>query len=46
MGSIFDMSGFGGVLALSIISTLVIGYGLTIRWIVKGKKARDQGSSA
>jgi len=37
MGSIFDLSGFGGVLALSIISILVICYGLTIRWITKGR---------
>lgn len=38
MGSIFDISGFGGVLALSIISILITCYGLTIRWIAKGKK--------
>jgi hypothetical protein len=38
MGSIFDMSGFGGALAASIISILIICYGLTLRWIAKGHK--------
>jgi hypothetical protein len=40
MGIIFDMSGFGGVLALSIISALITCYGLTIRWIAKGQKEK------
>jgi hypothetical protein len=38
MGSIFDLSGFGGALALSIISILIACYGLTIRWIAEGEK--------
>jgi hypothetical protein len=41
MGSIFDLSGFGGALAASIISILVICYGLTIRWIAKGYKEKN-----
>jgi hypothetical protein len=36
MGSIFDLSGFGGALAVSIVSILILWYGLTIRWIAKG----------
>lgn len=36
MGAIFDSSGFGGALAVSIVSVLVVCYGLTLRWIAKG----------
>jgi hypothetical protein len=45
MGSIFDMSGFGGILAFSIISALITCYGMTIRWIAKGRKGRNQSLS-
>jgi hypothetical protein len=38
MGNIFDISGFGGALAISIISILIACYGLTIRWIAEGQK--------
>jgi hypothetical protein len=41
MGSIFDMSGFGGALAALIISALITCYGLTIRWIAKGEKEKN-----
>jgi hypothetical protein len=40
MGNIFDISGFGGALAVFIISILIACYGLTIRWIAKGYKKK------
>jgi hypothetical protein len=41
MGSIFDLSGFGGALAVSIISLLTLCYWLIIRWIAKGYEGRE-----
>ena len=41
MGSIFDMSGLGGALAVSIIAVLILCYGLTTRWIIKGCKEKN-----
>jgi hypothetical protein len=41
MGTIFDLAGFGGALAVSIISILMVCYGLTIRWIVKGYRGKE-----
>lgn len=41
MGSIFDLAGFGGAVAASIISILIICYGLTIRRITKGYKEKN-----
>jgi hypothetical protein len=41
MGNIFDLSGFGGALAVAIISGLILCYGLTIRWIAKGYGGKD-----
>jgi hypothetical protein len=41
MGTIFDLAGFGGALAASIISILMVCYGLTIRWIAKGYRGKE-----
>ena len=34
--AIFETPGVGGALACAVIVTLVVCYGLTIRWIAKG----------
>jgi hypothetical protein len=41
MGNIFDVSCFGGALAVSIIAILILCYGLTTRWIIKGCKEKN-----
>ena len=42
MGSIVDLSGLGGALAASVISALIVCYGLTIRWITNGYKDNER----
>jgi hypothetical protein len=39
---LFDLPGFGGAVACSIIATLIICYGLTIRGIAKGQKEKSE----
>ena len=35
--AIFETPGFGGIVALVAISSLVFCYGLTLRWIARGQ---------
>ena len=39
---IFDTPGVGGVVACSVITTLVVCYGLTVRWISKGHEDKAE----
>ena len=40
--AIFETPGVGGIVAAGAIATLLVCYGLTIRWISKGhEKAKD-----
>ncbi|HEX3001642.1 MAG TPA: hypothetical protein VHN82_04635 [Methanoregula sp.] len=39
---LFDLPGFGGAVACTVINTLIICYGLTVRWISKGHKKKSQ----
>ncbi len=41
MGTIFDLAGFGGAVAASIISILIVCYGLTIRRIARAYKEKN-----
>ena len=34
----FEIPGVGGAVAATVITTLIICYGLTIKWISKGQK--------
>ena len=32
----FETPGVGGVIAATVITTIIIAYGLTLRWVVRG----------
>ena len=38
----FDTPGYGGLVAGTIIATLLLTYGLTLRWVAKGQADEDE----
>ena len=42
MGNLFDIPGIGGAVACTVITTLIICYGMMIRWITKGHKEKSE----
>ena len=36
MTTFFQTPGVGGVIAATVITTIIISYGLTLRWVLRG----------